>query len=102
MPTLTIRNLPDAVYRKLRIRAAHAGRSLEAEVREILTGAEALPAESPEPDNPLAELRAYIERSYKERGKRRPKSAVDELIRERRREAKRDLEKWPPRSTPRR
>lgn len=101
MATLTIRNLPDAVYRKLRIRAAHAGRSLEAEVRDILARAESQPPEPREPDDALAELRAYIQRSYKEGGKRKPRSAVDELIRERRREAKRELEEWS-RSTPRR
>lgn len=33
---LTVRNLPDAVHRALRVRAAHHGRSMEAEVREIL------------------------------------------------------------------
>lgn len=33
---LTVRNLPDDVHRALRVRAAHHGRSTEAEVREIL------------------------------------------------------------------
>ncbi len=36
MPTLTVRNLPDEVHRGLRVRAAHRGRSTEAEVRAIL------------------------------------------------------------------
>jgi plasmid stability protein len=36
MATLTIRNLPEDVRDKLRIRAAHAGRSMEAEARAIL------------------------------------------------------------------
>lgn len=36
MATLTMRNLPDDMHRALRIRAAHNGRSTEAEVREIL------------------------------------------------------------------
>ncbi|KXP03653.1 FitA-like ribbon-helix-helix domain-containing protein [Tsukamurella pseudospumae] len=36
MATLTIRNLPDHVKEKLRIRAAHNGRSMEAEARMIL------------------------------------------------------------------
>jgi plasmid stability protein len=36
MGMLTIRNLPDDVYRALRVRAALHGRSTEAEVREIL------------------------------------------------------------------
>ena len=37
MAMLTVRNLPDEVHRALRVRAAHNGRSTEAEVREILT-----------------------------------------------------------------
>ncbi len=36
MPILTVRNLPDEVHRGLRVRAAHRGRSTEAEVRAIL------------------------------------------------------------------
>jgi plasmid stability protein len=36
MAMLTIRNLPDAVHRALRVRAAMHGQSTEAEVREIL------------------------------------------------------------------
>jgi len=39
MATLTIRNLDDAVKERLRIRAAHNGRSMEAEVREIIVAA---------------------------------------------------------------
>ena len=57
MPTLTIRNLPDAVYRRLRVRAAHAGRSLEAEVREILARTEAMPAADQQKEaDPVAAL----------------------------------------------
>ncbi|MEH3117908.1 MAG: Arc family DNA-binding protein [Methylorubrum populi] len=36
MPSITIRNVPDAVHRALRIRAAQHGRSTEAEIRAIL------------------------------------------------------------------
>jgi plasmid stability protein len=36
MATVTIRNLPENVRDRLRIRAAHAGRSMEAEARAIL------------------------------------------------------------------
>ena len=39
MAMLTVRNLPDAVHRALRVRAALHGHSTEAEVREILAGA---------------------------------------------------------------
>ncbi len=36
MAILTLRNVPDDVHRALRVRAAQHGRSMEAEVREIL------------------------------------------------------------------
>jgi plasmid stability protein len=36
MASVTVRNLPDEVHRALRVRAAHHGRSTEAEIREIL------------------------------------------------------------------
>ncbi len=36
MATITIRNLPDEVRDKLRVRAAQNGRSMEAEARETL------------------------------------------------------------------
>ncbi|HLA34375.1 MAG TPA: hypothetical protein VJ001_05845 [Rhodocyclaceae bacterium] len=39
MASITIRNLPDETHRALRIRAAMAGRSTEAEVRAILENA---------------------------------------------------------------
>jgi antitoxin FitA len=39
MAMLTVRNLPDAVHRALRVRASQHGRSMEAEVREILESA---------------------------------------------------------------
>lgn len=39
MAALTIRDLDDAIRDKLRVRAAENGRSMEAEVREILADA---------------------------------------------------------------
>ena len=39
MATLNIRNLPDEVHRRLRLRAAEHGRSMEAEARAILAAA---------------------------------------------------------------
>jgi plasmid stability protein len=36
MANVTVRNLPDEVHRALRVRAAHHGRSTEAEIRQIL------------------------------------------------------------------
>ena len=37
MAVLNIRKLPDEIHRRLRLRAAKAGRSMEAEARAILT-----------------------------------------------------------------
>lgn len=42
MATLTIRNLDEAIKRRIRIAAAEHGRSMEAEAREILASAVAL------------------------------------------------------------
>lgn len=39
MAVITVRNLPDAVQRAIRVRAAHHGRSTEAEIRDILEAA---------------------------------------------------------------
>lgn len=39
MPAVTIRNLSEATHRALKVRAAHHGRSAEAEMREILEAA---------------------------------------------------------------
>ena len=39
MPSITVRNLPDATYRALMLRAAHHERSIEAEIRFILEAA---------------------------------------------------------------
>lgn len=36
MPTITVRKLADATYSRLRERAARNGRSVEAEIRDIL------------------------------------------------------------------
>lgn len=39
MPAVTIRNLPEATHRALKVRAAQHGRSTEAEIREIIESA---------------------------------------------------------------
>ena len=36
MPAVTVRNLPEATHRALKLRAAQNGRSTESEIREIL------------------------------------------------------------------
>lgn len=55
---MTIRNLDERVKQRLQVRAARHGRSMEAEIRAILTAA----AEQPDPSsNPLEELRERFE-----------------------------------------
>jgi antitoxin FitA len=39
MPAVTVRNLPVETHRALKLRAAHNGRSTEAEIRKILDDA---------------------------------------------------------------
>ena len=84
MAILNIRNLPDDVHRKLRVRAAEAGRSMEAEARAILTASvRGDPAQRPfDP----AELQDFIAGLYGGT----PPALTDDLIAERRREAARD------------
>ncbi|HEY1207773.1 MAG TPA: hypothetical protein VGE85_00260 [Terracidiphilus sp.] len=50
MATLTIRNLDETVKRRLQVRAALNGRSMEAEVREALVELVASSPASPEED----------------------------------------------------
>lgn len=61
MGSLTVRKLDDRVKGQLRVRAAHNGRSLEEEVRQILTAATNEPTggPDPQPDN-LADAVARI------------------------------------------
>jgi plasmid stability protein len=96
MKVLNIRNLPDEVHARLRLRAAAAGRSMEAEARAIL-GAAVLPGD------PQGAIRRLQEMARPFRAKPGEKSVVDQLIEERRREAAREEAEWrsstPPRSS---
>jgi plasmid stability protein len=86
MATLTIRNLPDAVRDKLRVRAAQNGRSMEAEARRTLV--EAFSETESEERPSAAERVAQAQRAFAPY--RRPGvSIVDELIKERREAAAR-------------
>ena len=80
MATLTIRNVPEEVRERLRIRAAMRGRSMEAEVRAILTEAAAKDDRAESALN----LQNWVDELY---GASKPTNVVDELIAERRREA---------------
>ena len=80
MAVLNIRNLPDEVHAKLRVRAAKAGRSMEAEAREILTAVilQNQPLTTP------TELQEWVTELY---GAYKPSNVVGTLIAERREEA---------------
>ncbi len=80
MATLTIRNLPDIVRDKLRVRASKVGRSMEAEARDILARS-VLPIRDA---GSVDELQSIVQSLY---AKTSPNLLVQELIRERRREA---------------
>jgi len=58
MASITIRNLDDALKRRLRIRAAKHGRSMEEEARDILRRAV---GEAPPPVDLAAAIRARID-----------------------------------------
>jgi len=83
MAVLTVRNVPPEVHRRLRLRAARAKRSVEAEVRAIL--AETCREEAP----PLTggALQAWVAGLYHGEP---PQGAVDELISDRRTEGRRE------------
>lgn len=83
MATLNIRNLPEDVHRRLRLRAAHAGRSMEAEARAILASA---CMDGDEGGADAADLQAFVDALY---GPGKPEGVVDDLLEERRREAER-------------
>lgn len=83
MAILNIRNLPDAIHARLRVRAAQNGRSMEAEARAILAeacGEGVAPADA-------SFLPEWVDQLY---AGSRPADTVGELIAERRREARRE------------
>jgi plasmid stability protein len=81
MPTLTIRNLPDHIHSTLRILATQDGISVEAEVRNILTKA------CINNRQPVSSLQQLVDQLYQ--GKK-PVNVVEQLIQERRAEAKKE------------
>lgn len=83
MAALNIRNLPEEVHRQLRILAAEAGHSMEAEAREILTRACRQRAAT----RPPSDLQKLVDGLYDDH---RPDGVVDELIAERRASAARE------------
>lgn len=83
MARLTVRDLPDDVHARLRVRAAKAGHSMEEEARRIL-------ADACSPDEPALSPGALLEWVDELYGEDRPRDVVDDLIGERRRESERE------------
>jgi plasmid stability protein len=61
MATLTIRNVDETVKRRLQVRAALNGRSMEAELREMLT---ALLEDAPKAEGPEEDLGTAIHKLF--------------------------------------
>ncbi len=80
MAVLNIRNLPNDVHMQLRIRAAKAGRSMEAEARTILTTV----VSSENNKVSATSLQSWVDQLY---GQQKPRNVVETLIAERRQEA---------------
>ena len=89
MAVLTIRNLPEEVRTRLRVRASRNGRSMEAEARAILAGAVNAPAPDDLP-KAIADLQTWIAKAGRKRAKAAESHKVDSFIRERRRNAIRE------------
>ncbi len=93
MAVLTIRNLPDEIRTRLRVRASRNGRSMEAEARAIIAGA----VNAPSPVD-LAGTVARLQDLIAQSGKKlraKPKGpsridSVDSFLRDRRRDAIRE------------
>ncbi len=86
MAAITIRNLPDAVRARLRIRASRNGRSTEAEARAIIAGAVNAPSPEEMPQA-IARIQDWIAQSKKKRPKTGGEGKVDVFLRDRRRNA---------------
>ncbi len=80
MAALTVRNLPDDVHAHLRIRAARAGRSMEAEARAILMAV----CLADEVIQPPSVLQSWVDTLYQGN---KPSAVTDDLIAERRQES---------------
>lgn len=83
MARLNIRNLPEEVHRSLRIRAAQAGKSMEAEARDIITAAVMADSSS----SSSASLQSFVQDLYQGN---LPRNVVQDLIAERRQEAEKE------------
>ncbi len=93
MAVLTIRNLPEEIRKRLRVRASRNGRSMEAEARDILASA-VNTASTEELPQAIERLQNWIAQSSKKlksksKGPAQP-DTVDAFLRDRRRNAIRE------------
>ena len=88
MATLTIRSLPDAVHRRLRLRAAEKGRSMEAEARAILEANLAEGDRRAAWQAAGADIRAHLRAAN---GGELPPGMLDDFLAEKRRHAAAEL-----------
>ena len=93
MAVLTIRNLPEEIRKRLRVRASRNGRSMEAEARAIIAVAVNAPAPGDLPEA-ISRLQTWIAQSAK-KSRSKPKGpslpdTVDTFLRDRRRNAIRE------------
>lgn len=86
MAVITIRNLPDEVRARLRIRASRNGRSTEAEARAIIASAVNAPSPEEMPEA-IARIQNWFVQSKKKRAKTEGEGKVDVFLRDRRRNA---------------
>ncbi|MGF1544660.1 MAG: hypothetical protein ACFB00_09200 [Parvularculaceae bacterium] len=90
MKTLTIRQVPDDVHETLRIRAAQAGRSMEEEVRQVLSRAAGRARSLEDRLAALLDLKAHVRGLYDGAP---PENTVEDFLREKRADAEREWER---------
>lgn len=94
MAVLTIRNLPDEIRNRLRVRASRNGRSMEAEARAIIAGAVNAPAPQTLQET-IAKVQAWAAGAQRKsrpagKGAKPQGGGVKSFLRDRRREAIRE------------
>jgi plasmid stability protein len=90
MVTLTIRNVDEQTHKRLRLRAAEHGRSVEEEVRRILAEQTSQPEEYRNPKTP-EEIAEAVRSSQELFAPLRGRYSVDQFIAEKRAEVAREF-----------
>lgn len=93
MATLTIRNVDEKTHKALRLRAAENGRSVEEEIRRILAEQAVAQPESRKPKT-AEEIDAAVKALQAHFAPLRGKYSVDQFIREKRADARREAREF--------